>query len=676
MQDSYRELFLSESKEYLGIVSNCLVKLEANPKDLDSLNEIFRCMHTLKGMSPTMGFEKITLLSHQMENLLDELRSKKRQVSSAIIDILFATLDIFEQLTEEVRAKQESTVDISGCLKDLKDILSSKPSATQASVNSKGNVSPEEAEKAAAPKEDTINFSEAEIGRLKQAKESDLSIYKIKVTLSRDCVLKEARAFLVVNNLNKLGELAKTVPAIEVLKEGKFDQAFLVILITKETLDYIQMQLLTISELDNVVVEALDLSPWDIPVEVSTTTQTAAVNTKTAATQVPGSHVKKIQSMRIPVERLDKIMNLMGELAIAKIRLVQISQSSAFDQLEDVSSILDRLISSLQDEIMQTRLLPAAYVLDTFPRMVRDLSRKQGKDIDLQILGSDIELDRVALDEISDPLVHLIRNAIDHGIEAPEERAAKKKNAQGQLIIQVSRQKGQIFIEISDDGRGVDLDAVKKVAIGKGLITTEEAVAIDDKKVLELITLPGFSTAKKVTDISGRGVGLDVVKSKIEALGGRLEFETKFGQGSKFTLALPLTLAIIKAMLVKVGEEIFAVPLMSVREIIKIKESELRNIHNFEVARIRDEIIPIVRLGAELDIAGVAGKGEPDGIISVIIIEYGKKALGLVVNSVLGEQDIVVKPLGVMIKRTRGIAGATILGDGRVALILDTMSLK
>ncbi|MFA6217885.1 MAG: chemotaxis protein CheA [Candidatus Omnitrophota bacterium] len=664
MQDSYRELFLTESEEYISVISNCLVKLEENPADLSSLNEIFRCMHTLKGMSATMGFDKLTQLSHHMENLLDELRSQRRKVTSEIIDKLFATVDLLEKLVEEIKAKQESKIDINPFLQELKDIFTQEPDKERVALIPDGQV------KKVLEGHEDIEFSEEELKKINLAKDAKHNIYKVKVTISKDCVMREARAYLVVNNIKRSGEIIKSLPPLDCLKEGKFDFSFILILSTKETQETINRVLLTISEIEKVEINTF---------EINIRPAVAGGIPQSATVAVPSQHyVKKIQSMRLPVERLDKIMNLMGELAIAKIRLMQISQQYKIDPLEDVSSMLDRLISSLQDEIMQTRLLPVAYILDTFPRMVRDLARKQNKQVELEISGSEIELDRVVLDEMSDPLVHLIRNAIDHGIEGPEERSAAGKKPTAKLLIQVSRQKGQIFIEIADDGRGVNIASVKSVALSKGLITPEEASILDEHRVLDLITMPGFSTAKKVTDISGRGVGLDVVKSKIESLGGRLEFETKLGQGSRFILTLPLTLAIIKAMLVKVGNEVFAIPLMSVREIIKIEETELRVIQNFEVARVRDEIIPIIRLQKELDIKKLALQldSADETSLSVIIIEYGTKAAGLVVNQVLGEQDIVVKPLGALIKRTKGIAGATILGDGKVALILDTMSLR
>jgi two-component system chemotaxis sensor kinase CheA len=665
MQDSYRELFLSESQEYISNISNCLVKLEESPADAAPLNEIFRCVHTLKGMSATMGYEKLTQLTHEMEDLLDELRNKRKKLTSGIIDTLFAAVDIVEQLFMEIKSKQESKVDISLISKGLKSLLLGDSMDHKSHSTIKEKLVPSESGI-------DIDLVEIELKKFREVKDKGKSIFKIKITLSKECAMKEARAFLVITNLRKLGEIIKSLPEVEDLKEGKFDLSFTIFLASQEQQSIVQQELMNISEIEEVNINSFELPERLISVAKQDVAQPQAS---------PGgpTYIKKIQSMRIPVERLDKIMNLMGELAIAKIRLVQVVQVYKIEALEEVSFALDRLISALQDEVMQTRLLPVAYILDAFPRVVRDLSHKQNKEVDFEILGSEIELDRMVLDEISDPLLHLVRNAIDHGIETAEERKSEKKNPRGKIAIKVSRQRGQIFIEVIDDGKGIDFVAVRKVAIEKRLITDEEAAAIDDKKILDLITLPGFSTSQVVTDISGRGVGLDVVKSKIEALGGRVDFESKKNIGSRFILTLPLTLAIIKAMLVKVEEEIFAIPLMNIRETIKIKAQELKYLQNFEVVKVRDEVIPIIRLNKELGIVvskAAKDKDQSDGRISLVIVEYGKKALGLVVSQVLGEQDIAVKPLGSLVKRTKGIAGATILGDGRVALILDIMSLR
>ena len=642
MQDNvYRELFLTESAEYLKIMSQCLVKLEKNPSDSDSLNEVFRCLHTIKGMSATMGFDKISQLSHATENLLDELRNKRIKATSAIIDKLFASVDILEGLVEEVRLKQPSKIDIAPSLSNLKRFLPSD----------------EIKEEFLEPSWESLEFSEPERQMFRQMGSEGANILQIKIALAADCAMKQARAIMVLMDLARLGEVIKSLPSAEELEEGRFGLSFIVILISKEKIDIIRQELLNILEVQDIEIRPLEASfAGPIP----------------ADKYAVSSYVKKIQSMRVSVDRLDKIMNLVGELTIAKIRLLQISKNCNLDPLDEIVFFIGRLTSSLQDEITQTRLLPIAYILDTFPRMVRDLAKNDNKDIDFQIIGSEIELDRVILDEISNPLMHLLRNAVDHGIEPPEERKRLKKDPRGKITIRVSRERGQIFITVADDGRGIDFEAVKRQARIKALLNDEEIAKLDEKAILDLLTLPGFSTSEKVTEVSGRGVGLDVVKSKIETLGGRLDFQTQPKAGSQFILMLPLTVAIIKAMLVKVQDETYAIPLMNIRETIKIDEGEIKLIQNFEVIKVRDEIIPILRLEEEL---GLGSQALKEVKISVVIIEVGNKGVGLVVTKVLGEQDIVVKPLGAIVKKTKGIAGATILGDGNVALILDVMGL-
>ena len=642
MQDNvYRELFLTESAEYLKLISQCLVTLEEKPSDSSSLNEVFRCIHTIKGMSATMGFDKISQLSHATENLLDELRNKKIKVTSKIIDRLFACLDMLEGLIEEVRLEQPSKIDIMPYLSDLKRFLS--PEGIE-------EIFPE-------PSFEALEFSEPERQKFKQMSEEGANILQIKITLDADCVMKQARAVMVLMDLARLGEVVKSLPNVDDLEQGRFGASFIVVLISKEKIEIIRQELSNILEVQGVEIILLEIS-FTTPIQAE----------KYAA----ASYVKKIQSMRISVERLDKIMNLVGELTIAKIRLLEISKSYKLKPLDEIVFFVGRLTSSLQDEITQTRLLPIAYILDTFPRMVRDLAKKDNKEIDFQIIGSEIELDRVILDEISNPLMHLLRNAVDHGIEPPEERKRLKKDLRGKISIKVSRERGQIFITVSDDGRGIDFEAVKRQARIKVLLSDEEAAQLDQKGILDLLTLPGFSTSEKVTEVSGRGVGLDVVKSRIEALGGRLDFETQPRGGSQFVLTLPLTVAIIKAMLVKVQDETYAIPLMNIRETIKAGEDEIKLIQNFEVIKVRDEIIPILRLDEEL---GLEGQTFKEGKIPIVIIEVGNKGVGLIVTKVLGEQDIVVKPLGTIVKKNKGIAGATILGDGNVALILDVMGL-
>ena len=655
MQDSYREIFLSESQEYLNLTSGCLVKLEGNPGDLESLNEIFRCTHTLKGMSATMGYDSIAQLSHQMEDLLDELRGQRKTITSEIIDTLFAAVDLLEQSIQDIKLKTESKINIAPCVEALKKFLTEEPLPLK--------------RKSVLSMVDAAEFSESDLERFREAKEAGNTVFKITMILSETCVMKEARSFLIITNLKKLGEIVFAFPSIEELKEAKFDRSFMIVLSSKENQDIIHESLLNISEVEEANITIVDIK--------ASAALPAAGGTAQQQPAGEAHALKKIQSIRIPVQRLDRIMNFMGELAIAKIRLLQVVQTSKIKQLEEIAFTLDHLTAALQDEIMQTRLLPVAYILDNFTRVVRDLARKKQKEVELEIFGSEIELDRVVLDEIGDPLIHLLRNAIDHGIEPPEERKAKGKNPKGKIYINVARQKGQISIDVADDGRGVDFEAVRRLAIERGVISEQESSGLDEKRILDILTMPGFSTAKEITDTSGRGVGLDVVKIKIETLGGRLDFETKPGKGTKFSLTLPLTLAIIKAMLVKVHNEILAVPLMNIRETIKVLPKELKFVQNFEVVRVREEIIPVLRMEKELNIPACSEEeGHTSKQLSLVIVEFEKKALALLVSQIIGEQDIVVKPLPSFVKRTKGIAGATILGDGKVALILDILGLR
>ena len=654
MQDSYREIFLSESQEYLNLISGCLVKLEGNPGDLESLNEIFRCTHTLKGMSATMGYDLIAQLSHQMEDLLDELRGQRKTVTSEIIDTLFAAVDILEESIQDIKLKTESKINIAPCIEALKKFLTEE--------------TPPLKRKSVLSMVDAAEFLGTDLERFRKAQDAGNTIFKITLILAETCAMKEARAFLIITNLKKLGEIVFAFPSIEELKEAKFDRSFMIVLAGKENKETIHETLLNISEVEEANI---------IIMEKKTAATPAAGGAAPQQPAAEGHSLKKIQSIRIPVQRLDRIMNFMGELAIAKIRLLQVVQTSKIKQLEEIAFTLDHLTAALQDEIMQTRLLPVAYILDNFTRVVRDLARKKQKEVELEISGSEIELDRVVLDEIGDPLIHLLRNAIDHGIESPEERKAKGKNAKGKIHINVTRQKGQISIEVADDGRGVDFEVVRRLAIERGVISEQEASGLDQKRILDILTMPGFSTAKEITDTSGRGVGLDVVKIKMETLGGRLDFETAPDKGTKFFLTIPLTLAIIKAMLVKVHNEILAVPLMNIRETIKVLPGELKFLQNFEVIRVREEVIPVLRMEKELNIPACSeDEGRASKQLSLVIVEFEKKALALLVSQIIGEQDIVVKPLPSFVKKTKGIAGATILGDGKVALILDIMGLR
>ncbi len=642
MDKSYWELFFGESEEYITQINQFLVKLEGNPSDIEAINGIFRLMHTLKGMAATMGFVGLSEFAHRIEDVFDLLRSGQKEITPRLMDIIFSSIDAMQLMLNELRNKKVSSVEVTRYIEELEKITAIK--SKRGSRKEIGEYSYQK-----------LSLSSNEKTFIERKRKEGFDIIKLDISLVKDCPMKETRAFLILIRIEQMGEIVKSIPPADDLKAGKFGSSFTIICATKEDRRIIKKELRRILEIESVVVESFQESLL-----------------KSEISKPSVSYLKKIQSMRIPVERLDKIMNFMGELSIAKSRLIQALQSKDFVNLEETVFIVDRLVSALQDETLQMRLLPISYILGTFPRIVRDLARKYNKKVDLKIIGGDIELDRVVLDEIGDPLMHIVRNAIDHGIEDRDVRKSRGKDPEAKLMIKVSREKGHVIIEISDDGRGIDFREIKRKAIEKGFFSEEELTNIDARQALDIMSTPGFSTSKEVTDISGRGVGLDVVRTKLDALGGRIDLDTEVGKGTKFTLTLPLTLAVIKAMLVRVGEEVFAIPLMNIRESVKIEKESIKTIQNKEVIKVREEIIPLLRLDKEL---GVNYKEKDLERLSVVIVEGRVKSLGLLVEGIIGEQDIVVKPLGSIVRKVRGIAGATILGDGRVALILDVINI-
>ena len=650
MDRSYWELFFGESEEYLRQINQSLVALEKDPSDTSAINEIFRLMHTLKGMAATMGFNGLSEFAHKIEDIFDSLRAGRSSVTTSLMDIIFSCVDAMGIMIDDLRNKRETSISVSDYINKLKAFMSEKESARDKGGTGSGAVNYNPAV--------NINITSDEKTAIESALKDGFDILKLNIHLVEKCPMKGARAFLVIVRAKELGKVIKTVPCEDDLEKGNFNLSFAIVFATKEEAKVIKSELNRILEIDKIEVEKFNYS--------------SAI--KGAVQKVSSTYIKKIQSMRIPVERLDKIMNFMGELSIAKSRLMQTVQTQDLASIGETAFIIDHLVSALQDETLQMRLLPISYILDSFPRVVRDFARKSNKDVDLEIIGGEIELDRVILDEIGDPLMHIVRNAIDHGIESVDERKKNGKNPKAKLVIKVSRQKGHVIIEVTDDGRGIDFELLRRKAIKKGIAAESELLNMNEEIALDIMTTPGFSTSDKITDISGRGVGLDVVRTKLDALGGRIDFETEAGKRTSFFLTLPLTLAIIKAMLVNVGGEIFAIPLMNIRESVNISNDVIKTIQNREVIKVRDEIIPLVRLDKVL---GVHYNREDSPVLPVVIVEGRiNKSIGLLVDKIVGEQDIVVKPLGSMIRKVRGIAGATILGDGKVALILDVANIN
>ncbi|MCM8812697.1 MAG: chemotaxis protein CheA [Candidatus Omnitrophica bacterium] len=676
--EQYRALFVTESEEHLQNINSGILELEKDPRKVTILNEIFRSVHTLKGMSATMGFESLTRLSHRMEDVLDLLRGGKNAVTSEIVDILFQCMDTLESLLEEIKSEKDLGVNIDANVTQLEAILAHGSGGRPVTPAAPSAVKKQKSAEAAVP----ISLSAMEMDNLLVAVAySSASVLMLEVKLSLDCQLKSVRVFMVMNKLAEFGEVIKTNPTVDDLELNRFDRAFYVLVLTKHAPEQVEQAVGKIMEVGSAVVTVISdvrqLCPEAVLAQVTAAPLAAAADGSAGAAKraevFQHGNVRKIQSVRVTTTRLDKLMNLVGELVIAKIRLIQVAQAQQNQSLSEILTNIDRLSSELQDEVMQARLIPMSQVFDRFPRMVRDLARSESKQVNFDVTGGEIELDRTVLDEIADPLVHLLRNSVDHGIELPEERRKRNKETIGTIRLQAMRERTHVLIKVSDDGKGIDPRMVRESAVRKGFYSADDIEKMSDRDVLNVIFLPGFSSAKQITDTSGRGVGMDVVRSRIEALGGSVTFESTVGQGSSFFLKLPLTVAIIRAMLIRVGDEVYAAPIANIAETLKIAEKKVRRIEKFEVITLRNEVLPLIRMRQVLSNDGAAVAVEDT--ISVVVVEGNGGRAGLVVDEVIGQQEVVIKQMSKHLKGIKGFAGATILGDGRVALILDVATL-
>lgn len=689
--NQYMEMFLEESREHLQSLNDGLLTLENDPDDVSVVNDIFRNAHTIKGMSATMGFNKIAELTHDMENVFDLLRKEQMKVTSDIMDTLFKTIDSLEQMIESVgEGGPEDVVDITSFASKLSALASGK-SVAEASPAAAPAAS--SAPAASAPKMAAMEYSEGDKEVIKKAEGSGLRAFHIRVTLAESCILKSARSYMVMNALDQIGDVAKSVPPTEDLEQEKFDRSFDLVFVTDAEPKTIEETLTAISEIEKADVvnvreeinapeapaaeEAAPAAPAPpapaappVPVPAKPAPKPAA---KPSAKPAEVKKAKSSQSVRVDIEKLDTLLNLVGELVINKVRLEQIGITHRLTELTETLEQMDRVTTDLQTVVMKVRMVPVSQVFNRFPRMVRDLAKELGKELNLTIEGEETELDRTVIDEIGDPLMHLLRNSLDHGLEHPDDREAKGKPRIGEVGLIARHEGNNVVIMVTDDGKGIDADVIRRKAIEKGMVTQEEADSLDDADAVRLIFLPGFSTAEQITDVSGRGVGMDVVRSKIETLGGHVDVETKIDEGSVFKIKLPLTLAIIQALLVKVQEEMYAIPLGSIDSTINITQEDIKTVQNKEVIVLRGQIIPIIRLGDILDVPRESEEQNDD--IFVVVVHIGERKAGIVVDKLIGQQEIVIKTLGKLLAGLKIISGATVLGDGRVAMILDVSAL-
>ena len=677
--NQYMEMFLDESREHLQSLNDGLLSLENDPEDLSVLNEIFRNAHTLKGMSATMGYTKTAELTHDMENLLDMLRKEQLKVSSEIIDVIFKCVDSLQEMVENIgNGESEDLVDVSDLVRKVNAIAKgdAAPAAEEAEEAAEG-------ENAAAP---VLELNDTDETVIREAKNSGLIPYAVHVEIAESCLLKSARSYMVMNVLDELGDVIKSVPPAQDLEQEKFDHSFDVVIVTDAEPKAIEDGVSAISEITEVKVTEITLSASkeetkeEAPKAAAPAAKKAEpkkADAKAEAKKPAGKNDKKAhvagQSVRVDIEKLDTLMNLVGELVTNKVRLEQIGMTHRLTELTETLEQMDRVTSDLQSVVMKVRMVPVSQVFNRFPRMVRDLAKELNKDINLTIEGEDTELDRTVIDEIGDPLMHLLRNSLDHGVEHPDDREAKGKPRTGEVGLIARHEGNNVVIMVTDDGAGINADKIRNKAVEKGMISREEADALPDADAVRLIFLPGFSTAETITDVSGRGVGMDVVRSKIESLGGHVDVETKIDEGSVFKIKLPLTLAIIQAMLVKVQDEMYAIPLGSIDSTINITPDDIKTVQNKEVIVLRGQIIPIARLGEVLSVPKGADNDEED--IFVVVVHVGDHKIGIVVDNLIGQQEIVIKTLGKLLSGLKMLAGATVLGDGHVAMILDVSAL-
>ena len=659
----YMNLFIEESKEHLQSMNDALLVLEKEKNNRELINEIFRVAHTLKGMAGTMGFTNMANLTHEMENVLDEIRNKGIKLSEDIVDILFECFDALDEIISYISEKGEE-------IDEQKDELISKL---------RGILKEEKIQESIEKgydKEDK-RLDEFVLNVIAEAKEKGFNPYKIQVYLRPDCMLKSARAFIVFNLLEKLGTIVYSNPSVEDIEDEKFDFSFTIILLTNATREELIEEIYGISEIDNVEVDLIQIEEKykekKIDNEKEIIMPNAKKEEKISNMRVVQDQGKKriVKTVRVDIERLDSLMNLVSELIIVKTRIDELKDNSNIEEMTYAIEYLERITTSLHDAVMKVRMVPIERVFNRFPRMVRDLSKELDKKVNLVMHGENTEVDRTVIDEIGDPLIHLIRNSLDHGIEKTEDRIKLGKSEVGNILLKAYPDGNNVVIELSDDGNGIDFNKVKEKAVQIGLCTYEEVNEFSEEDLKNMLFEPGFSTSESITELSGRGVGLDVVKNKIESINGSIELETVKNKGTKFTIRIPLTLAIIQALLIKVANETYAIPLSSITEIIIIDKDNIRNLQGQEITLYRGKTIPIVRLDKLLGL----NADEMTNEHIAVVVRKGDKEAALLVTSLIGQQEIVIKPLGKYLSNIRMFSGATILGNGNISLIIDVNSL-
>ena len=672
LDDDDLKLFNEEAEEQIELLDTALVQLEGEP-DPDLVQRIFRAAHTLKGSAATIGHHKMAHLTHAMETVLDAVRQGRRKPTADVVDALLSSIDALRVLAHEVVTKVDSGVDPTPLQDALHAVLEAEGDALAVPEAAPARELSDEARAAVT--------AECERGAI---------AYAIEIDLDPECPLPSIRCFQALQELQGAGTVHQCWPDQDTIEQGDGEFHFAALTTSTETEERITAILQEVSDLASVRVRAVaseelgDALAAAAPVAASAEPSPAAPKADaTPSDEARPAARPQSSSVRIDVERLDGLMNLVGELVIDRTRLEQIREqltevlrdanlADLTENFEETTSHLARVTDELQEEIMRSRMLPVRSVLSRLPRIVRDVAAKSGKRVDLTMSGEDTELDRSVIEELADPLVHILRNAVDHGIESPEERKAAGKPENGQVHVTAWNQETYIYLSVRDDGKGIDTARLREKAVERGLVSREEAESASHDAALDYIFLPGLSTAKAITDVSGRGVGMDIVRTNIERLNGEVRVRSNPGEGSEFTIQLPLTLATTKALMVQANGTVYALPLVAVTEALAAEDAELRSVDGHPVMRLRGKLLPVVELADALGDRAPASSTDPRFVVAA---RHGEREAAFLVDRLLGEQDVVVKSLGKLIGTRQGISGATILGDGRLGLIIDTPSL-
>lgn len=650
-------VFLAEAEEQLQTIEESLLRLEKQEASQELLGEIFRAAHTLKGSSATLGHRTMAELTHIMENVLDGLRREEIELTPAVVDGLLEALDYLKELKEEIVAGEDRAIDTRLVILKLKSLQAEAEAAQQTAATAT----------ATAPTAATAAITGA--------------AWEIEVELAQESPMPAVRAFQVIVALEQLGQIIESRPTLREIEAERVGTSLRVQLVSDQSREQLAEAVRVINDVVGVQVAAISreavlvpLAP--VPVPENAPAKPAPVGVSGPASAKTAKKASR-QTIRVDIGLLDTLMNLVSELVIDRTRLAQLishwTEAAGEEQrqaLNSTSAHIGRITNELQEQIMKARMLPVDDLFKRFPRMVRDLAARAGKEIEFTMAGQETELDRSMIEEISDPLMHLLRNAVDHGIESPDRRERAGKPRRGEIHLSATHEENHIIIQVSDDGRGIDPAAIRQSAVSKGLLTEEAAGRLSDREAVELIFMPGFSTAETVSDVSGRGVGMDVVRTNIERISGLIDIQSEVGRGTTILIRLPLTLAIIKALLVRVGQGVFAIPLSTVKETSRMRDLAVSSVRGREVVVVRGEVVPLLHLGRLFQ---EARDGESDHF--AVIVNFGGRLVALVVDSLIGEQEVVINNLGRYIGEVDAISGAAILGDGRLALIIDVMSL-